>query len=179
MGRRCKATTRAGNRCKAFALRDGDHCLSHDKNAREKARFSGKQENAGRPRKPKPTEIARRLVEENIVAVQRPYWRALGFDVEVTDEGPRLIEIDGGAKLHGTQQRTGKVVLSEHDDLSAMMTAAERLQDRVFGRPRQALEVTGEDGGPIQTYDLSKLTTEQIIELRQTLKDAAVEPAES
>jgi hypothetical protein len=95
----------------------------------------------GRPRLSRPTEVAQRLIESNELALQRPYWRALGYDVKLGTDGPYLVELeDGGAKLRGTS-RDGRVTLSPHEDLEAMQRAAERLQDRVYGRPRQGHRV--------------------------------------
>jgi hypothetical protein len=153
----CAGTTRAGNPCKAPALKGTERCAAHPLSpdsprfgSPEQASAAGKQ--GGRPRVPSPTEIARRLVEDNIAAVQRPYWRILGYDVVVDENGARVVEVPGGgAKLHGVSVKDGYVFMSEHDDLGAMMAAAEKLQDRSHGRPRQALEVSGPDQGPVQT----------------------------
>ena len=40
---------------------------------------------------------------------------------------------------------------------------------------RQSVEVTGADGGPIQTVDFSKLSTEALLELSKAIADAAPE----
>ena len=39
--------------------------------------------------------------------------------------------------------------MTEYDDLGAMITASEKLQDRAFGRPKQATELTGAGGEPL------------------------------
>lgn len=106
-------------------------------------------------------EVARRVVEDNAAALLRPHLRTLGFDVVVGEDGPQLVPVeDGGAKLYSTN--FGTVVVSPHDDLGAMMTAAERLLDRVYGKPRQAVEHTGADGGPMEvSSDLSRLSIEE------------------
>jgi hypothetical protein len=39
----------------------------------------------------------------------------------------------------------------------------------------QKLEVTGKDGGPMQTVDLSKLSTDTLLELSKAMQDAAPE----
>lgn len=146
---RCTATTNAGNRCKSAPQHGKEVCLAHDQEARESGRFGGAQPNAGRPANPKPSEIARKLIEENVLALQRPYWNTLGYDVLIGDDGPYLVRLDaGGAKLYGTS-KDGYVSMSEYEDMGAMMAAAEKLQDRVYGRPKQQTEVTGKDGGPV------------------------------
>jgi hypothetical protein len=40
--------------------------------------------------------------------------------------------------------------MTDYDDLGAQMAAAEKLRDRVFGRPKQTTEVTGPGGGKIE-----------------------------
>lgn len=45
---------------------------------------------------------------------------------------------------------------------TAIVSAANALLDRAHGKPRQALEHTGAGGGPIQHYDLSKLTDDEL-----------------
>jgi hypothetical protein len=82
--------------------------------------------------------------------LQRPYWRTLGFDVILGADGPELVELeDGGAKLYGVSGKDGEVRVSGHEDLEAMQRAAERLQDRVYGKPKQTAEVTSVDGGTL------------------------------
>ena len=121
--RRCKGTTKKGKRCKAPPLTGGDYCLAHsDEETRELAGFGGPQEGAGRPALPAPHERMRERIEQEIEAIIAPYFEA------ITD-----------AVLHTTHE--GEVVLSEHPDLGARMAAAERLLDRVYGKPRHALGV--------------------------------------
>jgi hypothetical protein len=174
--RSCKGTTKAGKPCKAHPLKDRDECLAHaDATTRESVGFVADNGYAGRKPKPKPDEVARRLIEDNIAALLRPHFRTLGYDVVMTDEGPRLVERDeGGAKVFGTRQATGEIVVSPHDDLGAQMTASEKLQDRVYGKPRQSVEHTGADGGPIETsnLDLGGLEPVELKALRDLLRKA-------
>jgi hypothetical protein len=149
--RKCVKQTKAGKRCQAFALKGKDVCLAHDEKTRQMAGFGGAQPNAGRPPSPRPSEIARRLIEENILVLQKPYWNSLGYDVKLGPNGPYLVEKeDGGAKIYGVSAKNGAVYISEHDDLEAMQKAAERLQDRVYGKPKQTTELSGPDGGPVE-----------------------------
>jgi hypothetical protein len=155
----CTGTTRKGLPCDAHPLRDNlpKVCLAHaDATTRESVGFIAANGKAGRKRVPGFTEVQRRLVEENAAAVQRPYWRVLGYDVKIGPDGPYLVEIEGGgAKLYGTS-KDGVVRASSYDDLGAQMSASDKLQDRTHGRPRQAIEHTGADGGPVEIVPVAQ-----------------------
>ena len=45
--------------------------------------------------------------------------------------------------------------LAAEEDLEQRMRAAERLLDRVFGRPKQSTQLGGRATGRTETYDLS------------------------
>lgn len=169
---RCKAKTRAGKPCKSPPLTGGDFCLSHDVKAREKARFSGSQPNAGRPRLVTPMDAARQLVAEKIDALIRPHFKALGYDIEVTydRDGPslNLIELERGATIFG-ESKDGDVVASEYEDLAAQIAAAEKLMDRLWGRPKQAVEMSG--GMRVEGVDIAPITNaDREREVRQILE---------
>lgn len=156
----CSGINKAGGPCGAHPLKGTDHCAAHPISP-DSARFGSPEQareaakSAGRPRLPKPTDVARRLIEENVAVVLRPHFRALGHDVEVDDQGVHLVPVEGGgAKLHGTS-KDGYVRVSDHDDLGAQMTASEKLQDRVWGRPKQQTEISGPDGGPLEVVPIA------------------------
>jgi hypothetical protein len=175
----CSGTTRKGEPCKANPLKGTDRCLAHsDAKTRESVGFVADNGKAGRPKLPRPAETARRLIEANQAAVLRPHFRVLGYDVVETPDGLELAPLDGGgAKVYGTEQRTGRVVVSEYDDLGAHVTASEKLQDRVYGRPKQATEITGPEGGPVQfETDLSNLSADDLRALKTLLAKAAATP---
>jgi hypothetical protein len=44
--------------------------------------------------------------------------------------------------------------------------AYDRVSDRTTGKPKQAVELTGADGGPVQSIDLTKVTTEELNAIR-------------
>lgn len=46
-------------------------------------------------------------------------------------------------------------IAREGDSASARVSAANSILDRAFGRPKQTVETTGADGGPIQTEDVT------------------------
>lgn len=156
---RCSKKTKAGKPCKAWALSGRDFCMAHaDEATRAEMGFGGPVNGAkggAATRVPKPLEMARTLLEENAAVILRPHFRTLGYDVEVTGEGRlELSELEGGgAKVYG-ESKDGVINMSAYDDLAAMINAAEKLLDRIFGRPRQAMELTGDGGGPIETREL-------------------------
>jgi hypothetical protein len=183
--RRCAATNRRGQPCNAPPMRDRDFCCSHDPIRPDETRFGSTEQAAaaaqlgGRPRIPRPREVAQRLVEENVAAVLRPHWLVLGYDVVAGEDGLVLARVPGGgAKLTASWQ--GEVSVSPHDDLMTMVTASERLLDRVYGKPRQALEHTGAGGGPIDVRDgrsdLRKLSTAELDALEVLLEKAEPDP---
>jgi hypothetical protein len=70
-----------GGLCGAWPLRGHLVCLAHaDTKIRESAGFVARNGKAGRPRKLKPMDIERNLMERYVLAWMRPYWRILGFD---------------------------------------------------------------------------------------------------
>ncbi|HEU4735498.1 MAG TPA: hypothetical protein VFS48_00525, partial [Solirubrobacterales bacterium] len=62
--RKCTGKTKTGKPCGAWALKGHLVCLAHaDEKTRASVRFGGAQPGAGRPRKLKPMEVERRLME--------------------------------------------------------------------------------------------------------------------
>lgn len=153
--RACKGTTKAGKPCKNAPLKDNDHCIGHlSAKEKEALGFGGPQPGSGRPRMPKPTELARQLLEQHIEVVFAPHFKTLGYDIEIKGGEMKLIASEfGGAKVYG-ESKDGYIEVSDYDDLGAMIAAAEKLLDRVYGRPKQTTELTGEGGGPIETREL-------------------------
>lgn len=153
----CKGKTRKGAKCKAPALKGKKHCSAHAPDLPDSARFGSPVQAreagqlGGRPPLPKPTDVARQLVEENVHRVLRPHFKALGLDIQ---EDGTVVSLDHGAILTG-ESKEGVVVASEIEDLGAQIAAAERLLDRIYGKPKQQTEVSGVDGGPITFADLA------------------------
>src|SRR5919109_201885 len=110
--RRCQAMTRAGKPCQSPPRADTGLCNAHSpREAQESVGFGGSQPGAGRPRLPRPHELMRERVEQRVDEVLAPYFDALT-----------------GAVVHGFYQ--GDFVLTEHPDLAARISAAEKLLDR-------------------------------------------------
>ena len=148
--RRCKAKTKAGKPCKAAPQKDGDYCLAHTRNDEVSRGFGGPQPGSGRPRNPRPTEVMRRLVEQHVEVVLAPHFRTLGYKLERDEAGELTIVPDpeGGAKIYG-ESKEGDINMTAYDDLGAHIAAAEKLLDRIYGRPRQTTEISGPGGGKI------------------------------
>lgn len=178
--RECEGENAQGKPCGAHPLKPGTvieevtvkgkHCRRHDPDLPESVRFGSPAQareagnKGGRPPMPKPTDIARKLIEANELALQRPYWLALGYDVRIGDDGPKLVSLPGGGvKVHG-ESKDGTIVVSEHLDLNAMQEAAERLWNRVYGKPKQSTEISGPGGGPIEHEHASVPTDQQFHE---------------
>lgn len=151
---RCHATNRRGAPCGAPVVTGTTPpaCMSHaPRDLQESKGFGGSQPGAGRPRMPSPTEVARRIIEDHVVHVLRPYFRSIGLDLIAQGPGerPTVVEMpEGGAKVVG-KDPFGGVHVSAIDDLGGQIAAAEKLLDRVFGKPKQTQEVTGAGGEPL------------------------------
>lgn len=174
----CTGTTKVGKPCGASALTagkeidgvivSGKFCRAHDPTLPESSRFGSRAQAkeaaklAGRPPLPKPTDIARRLIEQNEMALQRPYWRTLGYDVVRGEDGLELVPLThGGAKLHG-ESKNGEIVPSPVEDLGAQQEAAERLWNRVYGKPKQTQEISGPEGGPVEVVPVAREKASQV-----------------
>lgn len=53
-------------------------------------------------------------------------------------------------------------VMTKSESDAARVSAANALLDRAYGKPSQAVQHTGRNGGPIQTIDLTNATDEQL-----------------
>lgn len=139
--KRCSAKTKRGTSCRAWALEGKDTCLAHaDAKTRESVGFVADNGKAGRPKLPTPTDIARKLIEENVAVVLEPHFRTLGYTIDVEDGELHLYENEEGpAKICG-ESKDGVIVMSNYDNLSAMIAAAEKLLDRIYGRPKSVSE---------------------------------------
>ena len=134
--RKCKAKTKAGKPCRGTPLTGKSHCISHSpRKTRAALGFGGVQPGSGRPANPRVVDVMRERVEKEIDAILEPYFDQLE-----------------GAVVHATFQ--GGVYPSDHPDTGARIEAAEKLLDRVYGRPTQTTALTGADGGAIRIEDV-------------------------
>ena len=90
-----------------------------------------------KPRALKLTEALNRRIDEQADAVANALFEALlatrGITIRVGD---------------------GRDELALTPDYATRIVAAREILDRGLGRPRQAVELTGEDGGPIELEDV-------------------------
>jgi len=93
----------------------------------------------------------RRVIESNPIAFMQPYLDALGIRVVYVPDAddPTLLHptaiVDpqsNGTVLYGVSKE-GDVVISKHKDIEAQQRAAERLFDRVYGKPKQTNIIAG------------------------------------
>jgi hypothetical protein len=119
---------------------------------------------------PKPDAMMRQLMHDEFMRLHGPHFRTMGYGVHIDENGiASLYDLpQGGARLHGTSQKDGSINMSEHDDLDAQRRAANDLLDRHFGRPKQALALTGDGGGPV-LLRLGELMTPETARLASEL----------
>ncbi len=159
--RRCTGTTRAGEPCRAAPLKGCDHCSAHDPLSPAETR-SGSVQQASRAgaqggaagRRPRVVDVIRERIEEDIEPVISAQVDALTADRGV---------------VVGQGESASVEFVPDHD---ARIKAARELLDRAYGRARQALEVTGEDGGPVALedarhgLDLRRLSDDELDQLQ-------------
>lgn len=80
-------------------------------------------------------------------------------------------DIKAAAALHGPAalQALADIAIDSTQPPAARVSAAVALLDRGYGRPAQAVALTGENGGPVQTVSMSP------DEFRRIAKDVAGE----
>jgi hypothetical protein len=161
---KCSATSRKNEPCgmpplkKRASTNGKPYCIAHhpDVSDEEKYRHRSMGGKANASRYPKPHELLRRIVEARPDAFIRPHLEALGLEVEFKDSDDperagqvdiEVHEVGDGAVLFGVS-KDGDVVISGHKDLEAQQRAAERLFDRVYGKPKQADKVHGSHDEP-------------------------------
>lgn len=133
--RRCTAKTKQGKRCRNGPVARHEQCIAHlPRTVKDSLGFGGPQEGSGPPRLPRPHEELRRRIEQDIDRWLAPLEAALSTSKPVVmwdqAEGRHRIELVSDPEL----------------GMKAMKLAF----DRVYGRPRQQVELTGEDGGAVR-----------------------------
>lgn len=136
--RQCLGTNKRGQSCGVAPLRSSDYCRAHDPNIPDSDRFGSPEQSAKAGASPKPRALKFR--EALIAAVER----------EADSLVARWLEASNATKTVITG--SGDDVLAEQaPDYAVQLRALADIWDRSVGKPNQALEITGEDGGPIRT----------------------------
>jgi hypothetical protein len=133
---RCKGKTKAGKACKSPPIKGEEYCLSHAPKAlRAKLGFGGPENGAKgghAKRVPRLTELLCAEVEERAEEIIEKLFSGL--------DAHRAVVVGTGPKA--------RLEFAPDPDL-ALKTVRE-IFDRHDGRPRQAVELSGEGGGPVE-----------------------------
>lgn len=135
--RHCSRKTKKGKACRSWALHGLDVCLSHaDEETRRKVGFGGPENAAAggkAKRVPRLTEVLSQRVEERADEIMDKLFLML--------DAQRAVVVGTGPKA--------RVEVVPDQDLA--LKAIREIYDRFEGRPKQATELSGPDGGPIPT----------------------------
>lgn len=148
--RACSGTTKAGKPCRGNPLTDSDYCMAHS-DAETKASVGFVPEAGklgGRPKNPRAVDVLRDKLEAEIDA-----WLDVLVDAR---EAQKAIVVGAGEGAF----------LELIPDYTVRLRAFQEAFDRVYGKPKQATELSGPGGDPIRTegdaLDPSKLNPEQL-----------------
>lgn len=163
--RTCHGTTKAGAPCGATPLKpgtqfgdyraSGDYCNGHDPDLPAEYRIGGAQPGAGRPKKPRAVDILRTKLEADADRVLDPLFDALEADI--------AIPVGSGEEA----------AVDYQPDHRTRLLAVKEILDRVYGRPKQATEITGPQGGPVSVVDISDPETRDAVSDLLRLRPAA------
>jgi len=139
--RRCKGKTKKGKPCGANPLKPGTviqgvtvsgrWCRQHDEDLPDSARIGGATEGAGRPRKPRFSEVLAERMAERADEIFAPLIDGL--------KAERAVVVGTGPKAR----------VEIVPDIPTRIAAAREILDRVEGKARQRSEISGPDGGEI------------------------------
>jgi hypothetical protein len=161
--RQCKGTNRRGEPCGVAPSKGSDWCRAHDPNLPESDRFGSREQSARagaseKPRVPRLREALAARIEERadeiIAALLDGISATEGFTIKVGPDETEFVE---------------------HPDFKTRLQYVREALDRHLGRPKQQTEITGPEGGAVQVeqVDLSRLSTDELRELRGLLGRAA------
>ena len=150
---KCSAKTKKGKPCQAYALKvgteidghpvKGGYCRAHDPLLPAEVRLGGKAQAAAAGakggaagRQPRVVDIMRERIEAEMEEVLAPFFQEMrhaSFKIAV----PTVVDPETGAVLEHDFQ--------EIPDYERRMRAAERLLDRSYGKPAQAINLGGSE----------------------------------
>lgn len=120
----------------------------------------------------------RLVVEQEAVDILSPYFEALGMEIVGFDELTNEVVIRHTGKrlkLHG-ESKDGEIFVSRHDDIGGMVAIAEKLFDRVYGKPKQQTTIEGGQQPirvqPVASEDHARAVAELLANARAIPVDA-------
>lgn len=132
--RRCTELTKNGEPCQGPVLKDATYCLAHaPEEVRQSKGFGGPQEGAGRPKNPRMVDVLRERMEAEL-----DEWLEVLHDARSAERG---LVVGNGPTAH----------VDFVPDHATRLAAFREAFDRAFGKPKQQTELTGPDGGAVQT----------------------------
>jgi len=159
---RCKAKTKAGTNCKAAPLRGGDYCSAHDPTLPDGTRFGSPAQaseagklGGGHNRRPRLYELLEKKILEEARADE---WLAAQLDALTAT---RAVVIGSGKDAYTE-------LVPDHP---TRVKAAIAIADRLYGRPTQRTELTGDDGDPVQMEVVGEIVAHNP-KARKALADA-------
>jgi hypothetical protein len=143
----CAGTTENGTACLSKHVMGSIYCVWHmNESERKRLSIRDPHETQRRITKTKAPELMRQIVEHNTMSILRPYFEALGITLEGYDEenGKPIVSFNpnAGLKLYG-ESKDGDIVMTPYADIGGMVTVAEKLMDRVYGKPKQSTTIEG------------------------------------
>lgn len=140
----------------------------------KKRKFGGPQPGSGRPAfvpTPEERELVAKLSGLGLPQNQIRMLVRGGIALETLLEHFR-VELDEGKAKTGWDIANALYSKAMKGDVTAMIWWT---KTQMRWSETQKIEVTGKEGGPIQTVDFSKLSTEALLELSKAIADAAPE----
>lgn len=161
----CQGTTKKGGKCEAYAVEGAKHCVNHFTDEEKERLGVIRNTTNGLKRTASPVALAREVTEVATAKVIQPYFDAIGVEfVGFDEEGKPVVREkgdDSGLMLHG-ESKDGYIHMSRYPDIGGRIAAMEKLQDRVYGRPRQTTVL---EGGvrPIQVEPIKTVERSQTV----------------
>lgn len=130
-----------GERCRHVAI-EGGVCLAHSPEiVRQSRGFGGSQPGAGRPKAPKPTQILREAVTDNLLLILKPYFDTLGLEATWNAETEkvelRAVMVEVRVRVYRDERR--ELIVDDEDDVgdwsyeTRMIPAGARLTSSAGG----------------------------------------------
>jgi hypothetical protein len=143
----CTGVTEQGTTCQSKHVNGSDYCMWHMEKAELKRLGIRDPREAVRVAPVlKAPEMLRQIMETHVEQIVRPYFEGLGIKLIGYDEetgSPIVEEIEGGGlKLYG-ESKDGDIEMSNYPDIVGRVAIAEKLLDRVYGKPKQSTTIEG------------------------------------